>query len=116
MKWAVFSCCVIVSGQTTAFHLDSVAGLQPSNVKAEPATYRNRRAVHLIDQPAGSRPGEAMAALSTSDFGDGTIEVDLAGAPRQGSSDTARGFLGIAFHVQADLTHFECFYLRPTNG
>jgi hypothetical protein len=57
-----------------------------------------------------------MAVLSRSDFGDGTIEVALAGSPRTGAQDSARGFIGIAFRIQPDGSHFECFYLRPTNG
>jgi hypothetical protein len=57
-----------------------------------------------------------MAVLSTSDFEDGTIEVDVAGKPRAGAVQDARGFIGIAFRVMPDDAHFECLYLRPTNG
>ncbi|MDP6925619.1 MAG: hypothetical protein QGG84_00845, partial [Rhodospirillales bacterium] len=28
----------------------------------------------------------------------------------------ARGFIGVAFRIQQDLSGFECTYLRPTNG
>jgi hypothetical protein len=88
-------------------------------VKGEPSTYRGRRAVRLTEEPAppGTKPAfdDAMAILSESDFGDGTIEVDVAGAPRQGAVEAARGFIGIAFHVQ-DGSHYEYFYLRPSNG
>lgn len=63
--------------------------------------------------PAG---GAGIAILSGSDFKDGTIEVDLAGAPKAGAVEAARGFIGIAFRVQDRGSHFECFFLRPTNG
>ena len=59
--------------------------------------------------------GSGLAAISESDFEDGTIEVDVAGLPREGAMQAARGFIGIAFRLQ-DATHYECFYIRPTNG
>src|SRR5204863_1478930 len=48
-------------------------------------------------------------------FRDGTIEVDLAGQPAAGAGTGARGFIGMAFRLQAD-GHYEYIYLRPTNG
>ena len=35
---------------------------------------------------------------------------------RREPSEAARGFVGIAFGVAPDVSGFECFYLRPTNG
>jgi hypothetical protein len=111
-----------LSAQTYQFK--SLSGLTPINVKADLANYRGRTAVRLLDEPgptpspSPNQPGGslAMAVLSGSDFGDGTIEADLAGAPRAGAGEGARGFVGIAFRIQPDGSHFECFYLRPTNG
>jgi hypothetical protein len=106
-----------LSAQT--FNFKSMSGLTPVNVKAELANYRGRSAVRLIDQPgSSSQPGggNALAILSGSDFEDGTIEADLSGAPRAGAMGGARGFVGIAFRIQPDGSHFECFYVRPTNG
>ena len=103
------------------FPLDSMTGLKLLNLKGAAVTYRGRKAVRLIDEP-GEAPGtpasdgDPMAILSGSDFGDGTIEVDVAGAPRAGAFEGARGFIGIAFRVQGDGSRFEYFYLRPTNG
>jgi len=100
-------------GADGTWPLDSVKGLQPINVKTEAATYKGKRAVRVIDA-SGPAP-EGVAIISDSDFEDGTIEVDVAGAPSDGAAAAARGFIGIAFRV-ADGTHFECFYIRPTNG
>jgi hypothetical protein len=47
---------------------------------------------------------------------DGTIEVELAGAPAPGAFGDARGFIGVAFRVQPDAAKYELFYIRPTNG
>jgi hypothetical protein len=55
-----------------------------------------------------------MALIKGSEFKDGVIEVDLAGAPSAGAFEGARGFVGIAFHTGTD--KYEAFYLRPTNG
>ena len=60
--------------------------------------------------------GGGIVVVQGSDFKDGTIEVDVAGKPRPGAVPDARGFVGVAFRVAADLTKYECFYVRPTNG
>ena len=59
---------------------------------------------------------EQLAVIEASDFGDGVIEAEIAGAPRADAGEGARGFVGIAFRVQRDLKTYDAFYLRPTNG
>jgi hypothetical protein len=49
------------------------------------------------------------------DFLDGTIEVDLLAGINGFWPEGARGFAGLAFHIQAD-GPFESVYVRPTNG
>jgi hypothetical protein len=44
------------------------------------------------------------------------IEAEIAGAPRPGLIEGARGFVGIAFRLQDNLRTYDAFYLRPTNG
>ena len=111
---------LLASLTAQTFEFKSLSGLTPVNVKTELAAYRGRPAIRLVDDPnrapSPAGAGHAMAVLSGSDFEDGTIEADLAGAPRSGAGEAARGFVGIAFHIQPDGSHFECFYLRPTNG
>ena len=104
-----------LQGAQGTWPLDSTKGLEAVSVKIEPATYKGKRAVRVMDASGPANAPEGIAVLSDSDFDDGTIEVDLAGAPAAGAAEAARGFIGIAFRV-ADGTHFECFYLRPTNG
>ena len=83
-------------------------------VKSQAGEYRGRRAIELID---AAKPNEnALAILKNVTMRDGTIEVDLAGAPAQGAAESARGFVGIAFRVAPDAQRFEYIYLRPTNG
>jgi hypothetical protein len=107
-----------VSAQTWQFQ--SMAGLTPIQVKTELTTWRGRTALRLLDEPGPARGdgagGSPMTILADSDFEDGTIEADFAAAPRAGAVETARGFAGIAFRMQPDRLHYECIYLRPTNG
>ena len=105
----------VVYGEERIFHLNNVEGLEVLNAKAEAVEYRGRRAVKLV--PVKESDDESMLAiLAKSDFKDGTIEVDLAGAPRAGTPPDSRGFIGIGFRVKPKASRFECFYLRPTNA
>jgi Domain of Unknown Function (DUF1080) len=99
------------------FRLDSLDGLELVNAKAEISNYRGRGAVHLVPLPGHESGDEMMMAiLSGTDFGDGTIEAEVAGAPRAGAPPDQRGFIGILFRVQEHGSRAEDFYLRPTNG
>lgn len=100
------------SGQHT-FPLKSLSELELHNVEAELAPYLGRQAVRLVEQ---GEPTNAIAILADSDFKDGVIETSVAGKPRPDAPQDMRGFVGIAFRVQPYGTHYECFFLRPTNG
>jgi hypothetical protein len=109
------------AGAPVQLRLDSLAGLDALHLSASVTTHLGRTCVRLADEPGapGSRAlagGHGLAIVGGSDFGDGTIEADIAGQPRAGASEQARGFVGLAFRVQARGSRFECFYLRPTNG
>ena len=98
-------------------YLDSVDGLKEVNGAVEMVTYRGRRAVHLIPAKGHENTDEAMWAILTgADFTDGTIEVDVAGAPHPGSSPDMRGFIGVLFRAKSKGPQAENFYIRPTNG
>jgi hypothetical protein len=99
--------------RTPAFHLNSLDGLEMMNAKAETITYRGRRAMRLTPL---SGQLDVMAIVPNVDFKDGTIEVEVAGAPNASAPTDARGFIGIAFRVQPQAARYECFYVRPTNG
>jgi hypothetical protein len=104
-------------GQTTTFRLDSLNGLEAVHAKTELATYRGRKALRLVPVPQAENGDDTMLAiLKASDFEDGVIEAEIAGSPRPGAPSDARGFVGIAFRVQPGASHYECFYIRPTNG
>jgi hypothetical protein len=91
--------------------------LELHNVKAEPVTHLGRSAVRITDAGAeGLDDAGRFAIVPGSSFQDGTIEVNLTGDTAPDARPEFRGFVGIAFRVAADRSHFECFYLRPKNG
>ncbi|MHC5537353.1 LamG domain-containing protein [Singulisphaera rosea] len=65
------------------------------------------------------RDVETLAILTGLEFDNGTIEIELAGEPAStsGAAGGARGFVGLAFHVDtANPSTYDAFYIRPTNG
>src|SRR5262252_5383078 len=101
-------------GETVA--LDSVAGLKLVQVKGEAVTYKGRKAVKITDDaPPTAGDAGRLALIEKSMLKDGSIELDLAGDLKPGAGTGARGFVGLVFRAAADGSHFECFYLRPTN-
>ena len=95
-----------------SFPLQSTEGLTLRNVKAQPDSYKGRKAVKVTAEASDN----GLAILKGTEFQDGTIEVDLAGEPGPGANSQARGFVGVAFRIAPDAAKFELFYLRPTNG
>ncbi len=93
--------------------VESLAGLELHNVVVERVTYQGRRAARLVEAQMGQG---GIAILAGSDFGDGVIEAEVAGAVRPDAPPEMRGFVGIAFRVQPAGAQFECFFVRPTNA
>ena len=88
------------------------------NVTATRAQYRGRDAIKLVPKVQGAAAGTVYHTIAILDheLRDGTIEADIAGVPAAGADTSARGFVGIAFHVDASGERYAAFYLRPTNG
>jgi hypothetical protein len=111
----------------TRHALASADGLRLHNVTATAVTHAGKRGVRvttasevqrrLEGQPLEQQAQiERLAVIEGTDFADGVIEGEIAGAPAPGAAAGARGFVGIAFRVQPDLRTYDAFYLRPTNG
>lgn len=92
----------------------SVDRLEGKNVSIAQTDFKGRRAVRLIAAPDAEN-ATSYAIVKDASFRDGAIEVDLAGQPAAGAGEGARGFIGVAFRLQAD-GRYEYIYLRPTNG
>lgn len=126
----------LVVGQSSeqTFPLTDATKLRPHNVSVVPATLAGKAGVRMTMADAVQRraetmtaeerqrvlasgsPAEQLAVIDGVQFGNGTIEAEIAGAPRAGAGEGARGFVGIAFRVHGDLRTYDAFYLRPTNG
>jgi hypothetical protein len=97
------------------FGLESPSGLELCNVLAQATRYRGRAALRVIEQDMLSDT-PAIAILTGSKFKDGVIETAIAGSPRADAPMDMRGFVGIAFRAKPHGSHFEYFFIRPTNG
>ena len=49
-------------------------------------------------------------------FKNGTIEVKVLSRLLKDAPDYARGFIGVAFHINDSNSKFECIYIRPVNA
>ena len=110
-----------VTGQTKDYALDSTTGLRLVNLVAQPAVLHGKKGVRLTtDEAARKQAGqgeiEQLGRIDGLEFSNGTIEAEIAGAPIEGASAGARGFVGIAFRLQDDMKTYDAFYIRPTNG
>lgn len=90
--------------------------LEAVGVDLAEVEYRGRTAVRVKEKAGVAVEADSLAVIPDLSFGDGTIEVDVAGAPRSDAFEGARGFVGIAFRLQKDPSRYECFYIRPKNG
>jgi hypothetical protein len=106
---------------TTNLTLNPSTRFDLANAQIQWQEYRGRQAAKLAPLPGHERDvdQEMQATLLDSDFQDGTIEIDVAGARRQGYStaeDTTgyKGMIGITFRIQNNKS--ERFYVRPQNA
>jgi hypothetical protein len=97
--------------------LDSTEEVEVIGGTPEVTVHNGRRALRLIALPEAQRTDDAILALvRDEDFRNGTLEIEVAGAPRPGAPADDRGFIGMAFRCQQHGSRREVMYLRPTNG
>jgi hypothetical protein len=112
---ALLSCVALALPASGGADLPAIA--EVVNARVDTVTYRGVRALHLAPAPETAGKDEDMLALLDGPaFTDGTIEVEVAGAPRPDASPDSRGFIGISFRTGEHGAWTEVFYLRPTNG
>jgi hypothetical protein len=99
--------------------LDSTLQVVARNVVVRAVEYRGSPALEVRRSVSGTAPDiDTFAFVPNLDFHNGTIEVEVAGAPLPDAPIGARGFVGVVFRVQTTDGSFGCegIYLRPTNG
>jgi hypothetical protein len=98
----------------TAYGADvPLTNLSFSNANVQATSYHGSRALKMTSKDGKH---EAIASVPGVTFRDGTIDVDVSGAPVKGADDSARGFIGVIFRQQHGAKPFEIIYIRPTNG
>jgi hypothetical protein len=95
------------------FPLHDASGLSAPKVKTEVVTYLGRKCVRLTVE--GEDNG-GIVLLPGTDFQDGVIEADIALKITTPPGVRYPGFIGIAFRVRSDASHYELFYVRPGNS
>lgn len=97
--------------------LTDLAKLKPNHVIPSIAEHRGHRATRVVLASDAVTPDNPnFAVIDGVTFGNGTIEVQLAGQTLPDAPPEVRGFVGIAFRIASDCSGFECVYLRPANG
>jgi hypothetical protein len=110
---------VLAEGSTITLSLSDASQVRPRNVTVEAVRYGGTEALEVRQTgPYRGFDTDTFAFVPGLDFHDGTIEVDVAGSLLPGAPPDARGFIGIAFRIDAESGGFasEGFYIRPTNG
>lgn len=94
--------------------------LRPVNTRPIWTEYRGRRALQLapLAGQENATDQEMWVELVGTNFADGRIDIDVAGARRKGyATDNVsafKGFIGVSFRVRGDTA--ERFYLRTENA
>lgn len=99
------------------FSLDTIDGLSPNDVVASIAEHDGLQALRLVLTPDAETPDcPTFAIVDGVSFGNGSIELEVAGDTLADASAAARGFIGVAFRIADDRSAFEGIYLRPKNA
>jgi len=114
-----FACHLLLTG--IHLHAQTInlqkSKLQPVGVYMSVEQLKGKQTVKVIrDSTITKADQPTYVKISGVDFKNGTIEVDVLSRLLPNASATARGFIGVAFRINADNTKFEGIYIRPTNG
>jgi hypothetical protein len=110
---------VVADGSAFTLPLNDASQVRPRNVTVEAVRYGGSEALGVRQTgPYRGFDTDTFAFVPGLDFHDGTIEVDVAGSSLPDAPANARGFVGIAFRIDAEGGSFasEGFYIRPSNG
>jgi hypothetical protein len=110
---------VVAEGSAVTLPLNDASQVTPRNVTVGAVRYGGSDALEVRQTgPYRGFDTDTFAFVPGLDFHDGTIEVDVAGSSLPDAPPNARGFIGVAFRIDAEGGSFasEGFYIRPSNG
>ncbi len=84
-------------------------------VTTERVNYEGRDAIRVVESDV-STDEDKIAVFPGSNLKNGTISGYVSGNVRKDAGPQARGFAGIAFRIDPDVSSFEAVYLRPANA
>jgi hypothetical protein len=122
LKYPTLALALIAPLGTAILHAQSIelnrsTILEVHNAITKPDDYLGKHSMEVRDaSPSLGDDASRMVLLKDVLLHNGSIEVTLAGDTAPDAPANLRGFVGIAFRIGSDRTHYECFYLRPKNG
>lgn len=107
-------CASDVMSQNTEFRKDNLEAVKVFMTiekldKKQVVKVAKDSSIKEVDEPTFVR-------LKNVSFKEGTIEVSVLSKLLPNASESARGFIGVAFRINDTNSKFECIYIRPTNG
>jgi hypothetical protein len=109
----------LADGQAITLPLNDASLVRPRNVTVKAVRFGGSDALEVRQTgPYRGFDTDTFAFVPGLDFHDGKIEVDVAGSSLPDAPPNARGFIGVAFRIDAEGGSFACegFYIRPSNG
>ncbi len=95
----------------------SVSNFIPSKVMIKNGEMNHQEVLNVLKNQEILEVDEpTYAIVKDFEFENGIIEVKVYSQLLANAPDYARGFIGIAFHINDDNTEFEGIYIRPTNS
>jgi len=95
----------------------NVSNFIPNKVEIKNDEMNSQEVLNVIKNPEVILFDEpTYAIIKDLKFENGIIEVKVYSQLLPDAPDFARGFIGIAFHINDDNTEFEGIYIRPTNS
>ena len=102
------------SSQTISF---DKSNLEPNGVYMSIEKMNDKKVIKVVkDSTLSGSDLPTFVKIKGIDFKDGTIEVKVLSRLLKNAPAYARGFIGVAFHIDPLNSKFEGIYLRPTNG
>lgn len=91
--------------------------LLPNKVSMSIERINGKEAVRVVKDSTIKEVDEpTFVKLADIDFKNGIIEVNVLSRLLKNATESARGFIGIAFRINVQNSAFENMYIRPTNG